>query len=279
MPGICVVLFSGVFFPDTACAFDLRKIDPRQAAERLNRFSILDARPQKEWQKAHLPGARSFSWENYTRTDSDGVKYRIFKPEELGNALGALGISHTDAVLVYGDADSSWGGEGWLVWMLAWLGHQGAVYFLDGGIHLWRDSGQPVTSDIGNSHGQVTYQIHPRPEMNRTRDDIASQRGQINLIDTRGYLTEYLPGHLPGAIHIPWGKFFKGPYRQSLAPHELSALLEEKGVDLRKPVVYYCTGGIRSGFSWLVHSLGTLPPAVNFEGGTEEWARKHPLVR
>jgi thiosulfate/3-mercaptopyruvate sulfurtransferase len=56
-------------------------------------------------------------------------------------------------------------------------------------------------------------------------------------------------------------------------------MLEKEGVDLRKPVVYYCTGGIRSGYAWLVHQLGNLPPAVNYEGGTEEWARKHALVR
>lgn len=277
--GFFVIFFSGVVFADTLWAFDLQRIDPTQAAERLQQFKILDARPQKEWQKAHLPGALSFSWENYTRTDTEGVKYRVFTPEELSAALGALGVSHTDAVLVYGDADSSWGGEGWLVWTLAWLGHQGPVYFLDGGIQNWRDSGQPVGSGNGNTQAQTTYQIRLRPELNMTSDDIASKRDQINLIDTRGYLTEYLPGHLPGAIHIPWEKFFKGRSRQSLPSSELRALLEKEGVDLRKPVVYYCTGGIRSGYAWLVHRLGNLPPAANFEGGTEAWVKKRPLVR
>jgi thiosulfate/3-mercaptopyruvate sulfurtransferase len=52
-------------------------------------------------------------------------------------------------------------------------------------------------------------------------------------------------------------------------------LLAKHGVDLRKPVVYYCTGGIRSGYAWMVHTLAGLPNGRNYEGGMEEWKRLH----
>ena len=125
--------FAALTAAEALWAFDLRRIEPSRAAG-LKDVIALDARPEKEWRKGHLPNALSFSWENYTRADEDGVKWRILPPEQLADAFGAMGVGHTDAVLVYGDADTSWGGEGWLVWVLAWLGHQGPVYYLDGGI-------------------------------------------------------------------------------------------------------------------------------------------------
>ncbi|MFH0728091.1 MAG: hypothetical protein V2B19_17340 [Pseudomonadota bacterium] len=86
--------------------------------------------------------------------------------------------------------------------MLAWLGHQGSVYFLNGGIQFWRASGLPVSSEPDGTHARAEYRINLHSRINLTHEEIAARREQINLVDTRGYLTEWLPGHLPGAIHI-----------------------------------------------------------------------------
>nr|MCU0600828.1 rhodanese-like domain-containing protein [Desulfobacterales bacterium] len=171
--------------PDSLRAFDLQRVEAPQAAAKLNDLIVFDARPQKEWQQGHIPDAISFCWEDYTRTDATGVQWRIFPPEELAKALGSLGVSHMDAVLVYGDADTSWGGEGWMVWLLAWLGHQGPVYFLDGGIQSWRETKQPVSSDAGRKRSSVEYQVNLQPQVNITATQLAADPGQFTLIDTR----------------------------------------------------------------------------------------------
>lgn len=257
---------------------DLKKISVSDAAAKQNSLIFLDGRPVKKFQAGRIPEARSFSWETYTRTDAGGVPYRTFPPEELAAALGKLGISHTDAVVVYGDADTSWGGEGWVAWVFAWLGHEGPVYCLDGGFSLWQATGLPVATSEKTDFSQKTYSINLQPDQNMTAEDIARAGNTITLVDTRKYLTEYLPGHLPGAVHIPWEKFYDGPHRRFISPEDVKALLVKKNVDLKKPVVYYCTGGIRSGYAWMVHQLAGLPDAVNFEGGTEEWNRiKKPM--
>ncbi len=274
---LCAALFLWMIMaPYALWAFDLQRIEAPQAAAKLNDLIVLDARPQKQWQQGHIPGAISFCWENYTRTDTEGVRWRIFPPEELAKALGDLGVSHMDAVLVYGDADTSWGGEGWLVWAMAWLGHQGPVYFLDGGIQSWRENKQPTVSDASPQRNPVEYQVNVQPQFNINATKLAKTPGQFTIIDTRNYLTEWLPGHIPGAIHIPWEKFYQGPNRRILSPDALKSLLEKNKVDLKKPVVYYCSGGIRSGFTWLVHQFSGLKAAINFEGGTEEWVKEHP---
>ncbi len=270
--------FAALTAAEALWAFDLRRIEPPQAAG-LKDVIFLDARPEKEWRKSHLPDALSFSWENHTRTDQDGVKWRIPPPEQLAKAFGAMGVGHTDAVLVYGDADTSWGGEGWLVWVLAWLGHQGPVYYLDGGIQGWKAGNHPVSADVGKKRAPATYQANLQPQVNIDSDQIEANKDRINLIDTRGYFKEWLFGHLPGAVHISWEKFYQGPHRRLLSPEALKALLIEQGVDLDKPMVYYCSAGVRSGFAWLAHQLSGLPAAINYEGGVEEWATTRSLVR
>ncbi|MBU0994889.1 MAG: hypothetical protein KJ737_20550 [Proteobacteria bacterium] len=255
----------------SATGIELKKIQVDDAAADENKLIFIDARPVKVWQQSHIPNARSFSWESYTRVDTAGVKYRTFPPKELSEAFGKMGISHTDAVVVYGDADTSWGGEGWVAWVFAWLGHQGPVYALDGGFLLWQKKGYPVEKNKGKNFPAKKYQIDLQPDQHISAVDIAKAGNAITLVDTRHYFTEWLPGHLPGAIHIPWEKFYHGENRQFLSADELKKLLTDSGVDLDQPVVYYCTGGIRSGFTWMVHELAGLGNAKNFEGGTEEW--------
>ena len=254
-----------------ASGFELKKLQVDDAVANMNQLIFIDARPVKVWQKGHIPKALSFSWESYTRTDADGVKYRTFPPEKLAGALGQMGISHTAAVVVYGDADTSWGGEGWVVWVFAWLGHQGTVYALDGGFSLWQSKKFPVERNNEYDFSGTNYRIDLQLDQHISAVDIGKAGNTINLIDTRNYLTEWLPGHLSGAVHIPWEKFYHGDHRRFLSKDALRRLLVDKGVDLEKPVVYYCTGGIRSGFTWMIHELAGLGSAKNFEGGAEEW--------
>jgi len=280
---------------------DLKLIDAAQLRGSLSKWVVLDARPVKEWEKAHIPGALSLSWESYTRTDEEQIPYRILPPEEMAEALGKLGISSESAVVIYGDADESWGGEGWGCWMFAWMGHQGDVRVLSGGVQAWESNRYSLTSDDNRSIKPVEYRAAPLSSMNISAREIHDNPAKYQLVDTRSTL-EWFKGHLPDAIHIPWEKFFKGKQRTPLDSSELKALLSKSGVNIEnhknlmtieadkdigkngkdigrnsvsvgKKVVYYCTGGIRSGYAWMVHSLAALPEAMNFEGGTAEWDR------
>lgn len=71
---------------------------------------MLDARSKAEWEADRIPGARSFSWDDYTRTDEKGVQYSSFPPRELAAALAGPGIDEKTPVVVYGDADKGWCG-------------------------------------------------------------------------------------------------------------------------------------------------------------------------
>lgn len=254
----------------TACA-QPSLITPAELAKDSS-WIILDCRPEKLYNKGHLPAALSLSWEILTTTDKDEVRYRILPPEELTEKLDGMGITEQSKIVLYGDADQSWGSEGWGAWMLAWLGHQGPVRLLDGGISGRQQAGLPMEEEGLKKRGETTYVVDLQAEVNITVKELQEHKEQYVVVDVRSTL-EWLRGHLPGAVHISWKKFYHGPERRPLGPKQFNALLAAHGVDLNRPVVYYCTAGIRSGYAWLVHSLSGQGKAINFEGGIEAWSK------
>ena len=256
-----------------AYAYDLRLIEVGTLANQKDRWSILDARTRKEYRKAHLPGARLFSWEEYTRVDAQKIPYRIWPPDELAAALGAMGINEKTKVVLYGDADTSWGGEGWGCWALIWLGHQGPLRLLHGGVQAWQQAGLPMVDTAEKPLPPREYHIHCRAEVTIATTAVAALAGNQVLIDTRSSL-EWFRGHLPEAIHLPWTSLYQGQDRRPIAKGAYARLLSEHGVQASDELIFYCTGGIRSAYAWVIHQLHGSSPAKNYEGGTEAWNRR-----
>jgi thiosulfate/3-mercaptopyruvate sulfurtransferase len=277
--GFVVIFISLVFIfpvPGKAWAADIGLIDAVALNQSLSSWTLLDARPVKQWQQRHIPGARSFSWEEYTRTDEKGIPYRILPPEQLAEALGKMGIDETTQVVVYGDADTSWGGEGWVCWVLVWIGHKCQIRLLDGGIQAWNANGFPVKAGDESFIGEPSvYHYTVRSSVNISAEDIRNNPSTFQIVDTRSTL-EWIKGRIPGAIHIPWEKFYTGDNRQPIDSTATRNLLQQNDINPDRPVVYYCTGGIRSGYAWMVYCLAGLPEAVNFEGGMAEWEKTTP---
>lgn len=263
-------------FPATvrpASAPDLALMEPTELNQPTQVWAVLDARPKSAWQAGHIPGAHSFSWDDYTRTDDKGVPYRLWPTQDLVVALGRMGIDENTPVAVYGDADKSWGGEGWACWVLAWLGHRGPIRLLAGGIQAWQGQGYPVSTELEREAvSPSSYRVELRPELDIQASELEEEGSSMVLVDTRSTM-EWLTGHLPKAIHIPWTDFFSGKDRRPLDPDALRKLFQDHGVDISKPIVYYCAGGVRSGYTWAVHVTCGLPQARNYEGGMEDWKR------
>lgn len=266
---IAIIFSSAV----SASAADLGLIEAATLKNAPSGWVVLDARPKGEWEAGHIPGARSLSWETYTRTDEKGIPYQPLPLPALATALAAMGIDEKTPVVVYGDADTSWGGEGWTAWLLAWLGHQGPIRLLNGGIQSWRGANLPLVRGAEPVKAVARYRIELQPQHDISTAEVASGRATLTLIDTRSTL-EWLKGRIPGAIHIPWDEFYQGETRAPLSPAQFKELLAENQVDMSKPIVYYCAGGIRSAYVWLIHELSGLPHARNYEGSMEAWKRR-----
>lgn len=257
-------------------SYSLSLISP----DELNRLEgspvILDARPKREWEKSHLPGALPLNWEDFTHVDDKQIPYRMFPPEHMASLLGQMGIDENSTVVVYGDADTSWGCEGWVVWLLDYLGHRGQVLLLDGGIQAWTAQKLRLSRNkVPNRQSPKTYHPVPDGSIDIDTQTLAKSLDQIQIVDTRSFL-ERVRGSIPGSVHINWTEFYKGDTRKPLSPQETVSLLRGSGIDPDKPVVYYCTGGVRSAYAWMVHRLAGLGPAINYEGGIEAWDKRDP---
>jgi thiosulfate/3-mercaptopyruvate sulfurtransferase len=255
-------------------ATNLALIDAATLRGNAAKWVVLDARPKGEWQEGHIPGALSFSWDNYTRTDANGVKYSSFPPQELALALANLGIDEKTPIVVYGDADKSWGSEGYAVWLLSWLGHKGPIRLLSGGVQAWNNQNLPLSKLAEKPAAKKPrYQVSLKPQFLATTEEVQKANGAFVLVDVRSTL-EWFKGKIPGAVHIPWDDFYAGREHRPLSPAELKKLLARHGVDGSKPVVYYCLGGVRSAYAWTVHQLAGLPDAKSYKGSWAAWERR-----
>lgn len=272
---VMAVLLSPVYAAEQAIInpADLGLIAVTTLQQQSERWVLLDARPKSRWMAGHLAGAHSFSWQDYTRTDAQQVPYRPWQPEELAAVLGQFGISATTPVVVYGDADTSWGGEGWTVWLLAWLGHQGPIRLLNGGIQAWQQAHLPLSQEVAPVKEFVPYQVELRAALLTSTDEIARDPQSETLVDVRS-LFEWLKGRVPGAVRIPWEDFYHDKNRAPLTAEALRKLFARNAIDPAKPVIFYCDGGIRSAYAWLVYQLAELPDGRNYEGGMEAWKRR-----
>ena len=249
-------------------------IDVGSLENAVSKWVILDARPKADWEAGHIPGAIPLSWENLTRTDSRGVHYSSLPPQELAAVFSSLGIDEKTPLVIYGDADKSWGGEGYAVWLFTWIGHKGPIRLLNGGIQAWRARHLPLARGAEKSTlKKGRYRVDPNPRHIVSTEEIQKGKGAPALVDVRSTF-EWIRGRIPGAIHIPWEDFYTGKDRRPLSPAELKKLLAGHGVDSSRPVAYYCLGGVRSGYAWTVHHLAGLPDAKNFKGGWAAWEKR-----
>jgi thiosulfate/3-mercaptopyruvate sulfurtransferase len=255
-------------------ATDLGLINVATLKANATKYVILDARPRSDWEAGHIPGAIQFFWDSYTRTDAKGVKYSSFPPQELAVALAGQGIDEKTPVVVYGDADKSWGSEGYTVWLLTWLGHKGPVRLLNGGIQAWHSQNLPLAKGTEKPAAKKgRYQVELKPQYLVSTEDIQNGKGAYTLVDVRSTF-EWIKGRIPGAIHIPWEDFYTGKNRHPLPAAELKKLLARHGVDTTRPVVYYCLGGVRSAYAWTAHQLAGLPEAKNYKGSWAAWEKR-----
>ena len=200
--------------------------------------------------------------------------YSSFPPQELAVALAGLGIDEKSPVVVYGDADKSWGGEGYAAWLLSWLGHRGPVRLLNGGIQAWRNQNLPLTRGAEKPAAKkARYQVNLKPQYVVSTEDIQNGKGSYTLVDVRSTF-EWIKGRIPGAIHIPWDDFYTGKDHRPLPPAELKKLLAKNGVDTSRPVVYYCLGGVRSAYAWMTSQLAGLPDVRNYKGSWAAWEKR-----
>lgn len=231
----------------------------------------LDARAPSDYARAHVPGAVSAPWQQFTTGAQSGL---LVGTEELQRRLQAIGIDASDTIIVYGAWDAAWGEEGRLFWMLEYAGH-GDVHILRGGFEAWTAAGGNTDRSVP-APAAGSFVVQERPELRATRDEVAQAGPGVSILDTRTvdeyqgamWYNEARGGHVPGAVHTAWQSFLAG----ATAPDAAHAVLQDAGVSPDRPVIAYCTGGIRSGFVYAVLRAAGVEQVANYDGSWWEWS-------
>jgi thiosulfate/3-mercaptopyruvate sulfurtransferase len=233
------------------------------------------------YETGHIRNAVGWNW----FTDlHDPLRRDYVDQEGLSRLLQRAGVGPDSTVVLYG-GNNNWFAA-YAYWLCRYLGFD-AVKLLDGGRKRWELEGRELTQavpDLPATDFRVAGPV--RGELRALRDEVLAKLDQEQFVDVRSpeeYRGERLapehlpqeqaqvPGHIPGAVNIPWSKAANddGTFRSA---DELRDLYESHGVRPDRGVIAYCRIGERSAHTWFVlHELLGYPSVENYDGSWTEY--------
>ncbi len=197
------------------------------------------------YDRDHIAGAIKLDW----RTDlQDPVKRDFVDAQQFSKLLSERGIANEDTVILYG-GNNNWFAA-YAYWYFKLYGHE-KVKLLDGGRKKWELDGRPLSSDPV-SRPVTSYTASPPDNTIRAfRDEVLAAINVKNLIDVRSpdefsgkilapaHLPQeqsQRPGHIPGAINVPWSRAANedGTFKSD---EELAKLYADAGLDNSKETI------------------------------------------
>ena len=234
--------------------------------------------PKAEFEKEHIPGAVLFDLDQVS-DHTVPLPHMLASPDAFAEAVGALGVSSGDRIVIYDHAGLLSAGRVW--WNFRIMGHD-EVYVLDGGLPRWIAEGRPLASGPVTSV-QQPFEARFRPELVSDIDQMRrALAGGAQVLDARardrfqGTAPEPRPGlpsgHMPGALNTPHAELVSNGALRTAA--ELEALFKGEGVDLRQPIVATCGSGVSAAIVALALArLGRWDTPV-YDGSWAEWASR-----
>ena len=236
------------------------------------------------YETGHIPGAVKLDW----RTDlQDPIVRDFVDAQQFSKLLSERGISRDDSVVLYG-GNNNWFAA-YAYWYFKLYGHE-SVTLLDGGRKKWELDGRPLSTDSVSRQATSYRADAPDNSIRAFRDEVIGAIGVKNLVDVRSpdeFTGKILapahlpqeqsqrPGHIPGAINVPWSRAANedGTFKSD---EELSALYAAAGLDGEKETIAYCRIGERSSHTWFV--LSELLGHENVKNYDGSWTEYGSLV-
>ncbi len=235
-----------------------------------------------EYRSAHIPGAVFFDIEEVCDHSTE-LPHMLPGSIQFGDAVGALGISNGDTVVVYDSVGLYSAARVW--WTFRLFGASN-VFILDGGLPKWKAEGRPLeTGDSKRPSKQFRAEMDIGPVAMLADVRLALSSRSAQIVDARsaerfaGNVPEPRPGlragHMPGSFNVPFDQVVDNG---RLAPRErIEAAFTSAGVDLDKPIITSCGSGVTAAILALaLESVGRKPQGL-YDGSWSEWGSRPDL--
>ena len=249
------------------------------------KFSILDVQPDMhDYVLEHIPGAVYFN-PNLLRVSYKGTPGVYVPPEVAELLFRRVGLSNDYPVVVY---TGTGGAKGWgdgleqtmVAYSLVRFGHK-RVYVLDGGLNKWKKEGRKLTKDFPALE-ESDFEVDLRKDYWIEYEDfkkIKDGEGVV-LLDARpanvyeGQGPWSKPGHIPGAVNLPWKNLMSEENPTLLKyEEEIKDILDGKGISPDKTVICSCGTGREATNEFIMFKflLGYQNVKI-YEGSFTEWS-------
>jgi thiosulfate/3-mercaptopyruvate sulfurtransferase len=239
-------------------------------------------RAAEAYAAGHVPGALFIDLDrDLARPPGQGRPGRHPLPD-AGSFAGFLrrsGVGAETVVVSYDDAGGATAARLW--WLLGYFGHPGGRV-LDGGIQAWTAAGLPLESSARPPRAlapALALTADTSKVVDRLALQTALERGSAVVIDARaaerfqGKIepVDARPGHIPGAVNVPFTENLRGPGGAFRDPADLAERYRAAGVGRALPVIAYCGSGVTACHDLLALQL-TGTSGVLYEGSWSDWA-------
>jgi len=264
----------------------VRLVSTDWLAERLRdkKLMILDCQPNvHDYILEHIPGAVYLN-ENHFRCHAKNQPARFIHPEAAVPVLRSAGLKADVPVVVYTGVGAAKGwGDGldqtMVAYSLARYGHN-SVFVLDGGLDKWKAEQRPLEKEyavVKPSRFSTTVRKDYFIEYEGFKK--IKDRADVILLDARppekyeGQSFWMKPGHIPGAVNLPWQDLMDEKNKTLLRPEEeVLAILRKHGVDKNKIILCSCGTGREATNEYLLLRFYLGYPKVKLhEGAFTEW--------
>jgi thiosulfate/3-mercaptopyruvate sulfurtransferase len=233
--------------------------------------------PVAEYHAGHIPGAQFFHIDEIADPNTD-LPHMLPGAADFAKAVGAMGISNTDRVVVYDGIGLQSAARVW--WEFRAFGHDN-VALLNGGLPKWTAEGRALDTATP-SPTTATFSATLIPALVRSVEQLMAntETRAEQVLDVRpkgrfdGTDAEPRPGvrsgHIPGAKHLVYTDILNED-RTLKDGAALRAALDGSGIDFGGPVVTSCGSGITASAMALgLHLVGHDNWAV-YDGSWTEW--------
>ena len=245
---------------------------------------------RKDYEKRHIKDAVFFDIDAIADQQSH-LPHMLPSPQTFASAVGAMGVSNDDAIVVYDDAGCFSAARVW--WTFRAMGHERAAV-LDGGLPKWLAEDRPVT-DIPPSPAPASYKALYQQSYVCDANDV---RARLNaddalILDARPAARFYgeapepreglRSGHMPGAASLPHASVLNDD--QTFRDDEkLAALFASAGAAPNKQIVTSCGSGVTAAVLSLALELAGHRDHKLYDGSWADWgdsrhdAKEFPVV-